>query len=74
MKCSCADRVLSVCVCPAGYCLPEPVFLPRVKETVESVMTALRDPALPLLELQVGVQSERLGYRLMCVLLGFRAI
>ena len=44
------------CCVSSGYCLPEPVFQTRVKETVESVMTALRDPSLPLLELQVSGQ------------------
>ncbi|XP_043240119.1 acetyl-CoA carboxylase-like isoform X2 [Amphibalanus amphitrite] len=41
----------------SGYCLPEPVFLSRVKETVESMMAALRDPSLPLLELQDIISS-----------------
>ncbi|XP_037086840.1 LOW QUALITY PROTEIN: acetyl-CoA carboxylase-like [Pollicipes pollicipes] len=41
----------------SGYCLPEPVFVPRMKETVESVMAALRDPALPMLELQDIISS-----------------
>ena len=45
----------------SGYCVPEPVFLNRVKETVESVMAALRDPALPLLELQVRDMGAVMG-------------
>ncbi|XP_071428069.1 acetyl-CoA carboxylase 2 [Pithys albifrons albifrons] len=35
-----------------GYCLPEPYFKAKVKEWVAQLMTTLRDPALPLLELQ----------------------
>ncbi|XP_064322282.1 acetyl-CoA carboxylase 2 isoform X2 [Phalacrocorax carbo] len=35
-----------------GYCLPEPYFSTKVKEWVAQLMKTLRDPALPLLELQ----------------------
>uniref|UniRef100_A0A8C0UZH7 acetyl-CoA carboxylase n=1 Tax=Cyanistes caeruleus TaxID=156563 RepID=A0A8C0UZH7_CYACU len=35
-----------------GYCLPEPYFKTKVKEWVAQLMKTLRDPALPLLELQ----------------------
>lgn len=35
-----------------GYCLPEPFFSARLKEWVERLMKTLRDPSLPLLELQ----------------------
>ncbi|XP_009995147.1 PREDICTED: acetyl-CoA carboxylase 2 [Chaetura pelagica] len=35
-----------------GYCLPEPYFSTKVKEWVEQLMKTLRDPSLPLLELQ----------------------
>ncbi|XP_053341777.1 acetyl-CoA carboxylase 1 isoform X3 [Clarias gariepinus] len=35
-----------------GYCLPEPFFSGRLKEWVERLMKTLRDPSLPLLELQ----------------------
>ncbi|XP_067263608.1 acetyl-CoA carboxylase 1 isoform X5 [Chanodichthys erythropterus] len=35
-----------------GYCLPEPFFSVRLKEWVERLMKTLRDPSLPLLELQ----------------------
>ncbi|XP_017315370.1 acetyl-CoA carboxylase 1 isoform X4 [Ictalurus punctatus] len=35
-----------------GYCLPEPFFSPKLKEWVERLMKTLRDPSLPLLELQ----------------------
>ncbi|KAK6475608.1 acetyl-CoA carboxylase-like [Huso huso] len=35
-----------------GYCLPEPFFSTKVKEWVERLMKTLRDPSLPLLELQ----------------------
>ncbi|XP_069817486.1 acetyl-CoA carboxylase 2 isoform X2 [Dendropsophus ebraccatus] len=35
-----------------GYCLPEPYFTTKVKEWVHKLMTTLRDPSLPLLELQ----------------------
>uniref|UniRef100_A0A8C4U806 acetyl-CoA carboxylase n=1 Tax=Falco tinnunculus TaxID=100819 RepID=A0A8C4U806_FALTI len=35
-----------------GYCLPEPYFSTKVKEWVTQLMNTLRDPSLPLLELQ----------------------
>ncbi|XP_006138687.1 acetyl-CoA carboxylase 1 isoform X9 [Pelodiscus sinensis] len=35
-----------------GYCLPEPYFSNKVKDWVERLMKTLRDPSLPLLELQ----------------------
>ncbi|NXY64371.1 ACAC carboxylase, partial [Callaeas wilsoni] len=35
-----------------GYCLPEPFFSSKVKGWVERLMKTLRDPSLPLLELQ----------------------
>ncbi|MEE6508200.1 hypothetical protein FKM82_019789 [Ascaphus truei] len=35
-----------------GYCLPEPYFTAKVKEWVDTLMKTLRDPSLPLLELQ----------------------
>uniref|UniRef100_A0A8B9NND2 acetyl-CoA carboxylase n=1 Tax=Accipiter nisus TaxID=211598 RepID=A0A8B9NND2_9AVES len=35
-----------------GYCLPEPYFSNKVKEWVAQLMKTLRDPSLPLLELQ----------------------
>lgn len=41
----------------AGYCLPEPYHLPRLRELVERFMGSLRDPALPLLELQEVIAS-----------------
>ncbi|KAL6432779.1 hypothetical protein ACFW04_006277 [Cataglyphis niger] len=36
----------------AGYCLPDPFHLPRLRELIEKFMSSLRDPNLPLLELQ----------------------
>ncbi|RLU22271.1 hypothetical protein DMN91_004549 [Ooceraea biroi] len=36
----------------AGYCLPDPYHLPRLREFIEKFMCSLRDPNLPLLELQ----------------------
>ncbi|EFN66380.1 Acetyl-CoA carboxylase [Camponotus floridanus] len=36
----------------AGYCLPDPYHLPRLRELIEKFMCSLRDPNLPLLELQ----------------------
>ncbi|XP_066599220.1 acetyl-CoA carboxylase-like isoform X1 [Prorops nasuta] len=36
----------------AGYCLPDPYHLPRLRELIERFMYSLRDPSLPLLELQ----------------------
>nr|XP_060640089.1 acetyl-CoA carboxylase 2-like isoform X3 [Anolis sagrei ordinatus] len=35
-----------------GYCLPEPYFSTKVQEWVRTLMETLRDPSLPLLELQ----------------------
>ncbi|XP_063308912.1 acetyl-CoA carboxylase 1 isoform X1 [Pelobates fuscus] len=35
-----------------GYCLPEPYFSNKLKDLVERLMKTLRDPSLPLLELQ----------------------
>ncbi|XP_077773830.1 acetyl-CoA carboxylase 2 isoform X3 [Podarcis muralis] len=35
-----------------GYCLPEPYFSTKLKEWVFKLMKTLRDPSLPLLELQ----------------------
>ncbi|XP_047665611.1 acetyl-CoA carboxylase 1 isoform X16 [Tachysurus fulvidraco] len=35
-----------------GFCLPEPFFSAKLKEWVERLMKTLRDPSLPLLELQ----------------------
>ncbi|OAD57807.1 Acetyl-CoA carboxylase [Eufriesea mexicana] len=35
-----------------GYCLPDPYHIPRVRELLEKFMNSLRDPSLPLLELQ----------------------
>lgn len=39
----------------AGYVLPDPFFTSRVKKSVETLMKCLRDPSLPLLEMQVKV-------------------
>lgn len=36
----------------AGYCLPDLYHLPRLRELIEKFMFSLRDPNLPLLELQ----------------------
>ncbi|XP_031712887.1 acetyl-CoA carboxylase 1 isoform X3 [Anarrhichthys ocellatus] len=35
-----------------GYCLPEPFFSAKLKDCVERLMKNMRDPSLPLLELQ----------------------
>nr|XP_055054624.1 acetyl-CoA carboxylase isoform X7 [Misgurnus anguillicaudatus] len=35
-----------------GYCLPEPYFSEKLKNWVDTLMKTLRDPSLPLLELQ----------------------
>uniref|UniRef100_T1JBH2 Uncharacterized protein n=1 Tax=Strigamia maritima TaxID=126957 RepID=T1JBH2_STRMM len=40
-----------------GYCLPDPYFVPKMKETVDRFMRTLRDPNLPLLELQEIISS-----------------
>ena len=36
-----------------GYCLPDPYFKDHLHTTVDVLMKCLRDPALPLFELQV---------------------
>ncbi|XP_049883626.1 acetyl-CoA carboxylase isoform X2 [Pectinophora gossypiella] len=41
----------------AGFCLPEPYNTPRLREVVEKFMQSLRDPSLPLLELQEVLSS-----------------
>ncbi|XP_059482101.1 acetyl-CoA carboxylase isoform X3 [Neocloeon triangulifer] len=41
----------------AGYCLPDPYHVPRCKEVIEKFMSSLRDPSLPLLELQEVISS-----------------
>ncbi|XP_022181493.1 acetyl-CoA carboxylase isoform X1 [Myzus persicae] len=41
----------------AGYCLPEPYHLVRLREVIEKFMNSLRDPSLPLLELQEVISS-----------------
>ncbi|XP_038219820.1 acetyl-CoA carboxylase [Zerene cesonia] len=41
----------------AGYCLPDPYNTPRLREVVEKFMQSLRDPSLPLLELQEVLSS-----------------
>ncbi|KAI4455017.1 acetyl-coa carboxylase isoform a [Holotrichia oblita] len=41
----------------AGYCLPEPYNTARLREVIEKFMASLRDPSLPLLELQEVIAS-----------------
>ena len=41
----------------AGYCLPDPYNAPRLREIIEKFMQSLRDPSLPLLELQEVISS-----------------
>lgn len=41
----------------AGYCLPDPYNAPRLREVIEKFMQILRDPSLPLLELQEVMAS-----------------
>uniref|UniRef100_A0A8C5T0B0 Acetyl-CoA carboxylase beta n=1 Tax=Laticauda laticaudata TaxID=8630 RepID=A0A8C5T0B0_LATLA len=43
-----------------GYCLPEPYFSAKIKEWVVKLMRTLRDPSLPLLELQ-EIMTSTLG-------------
>ncbi|XP_068249206.1 acetyl-CoA carboxylase isoform X1 [Palaemon carinicauda] len=40
-----------------GFCLPDQFFTAKVKETVQKLMNVLRDPNLPLLELQEVIAS-----------------
>ena len=44
-----------------GYCIGEPHFSQRLEENVNTLMKALKDPALPLLELQVRYQLAIAG-------------
>ncbi|XP_031330897.1 acetyl-CoA carboxylase isoform X2 [Photinus pyralis] len=41
----------------AGYCLPDKYNAPRLREVIEKFMASLRDPSLPLLELQEVISS-----------------
>lgn len=41
----------------AGYCLPDLYHLMRLREVIEKYMSSLRDPTLPLLELQEVIAS-----------------
>ncbi|XP_065216768.1 acetyl-CoA carboxylase isoform X5 [Planococcus citri] len=41
----------------AGYCLPDPYHQIRVREVIEKFMSTLRDPSLPLLELQEVIST-----------------
>ncbi|XP_044738438.1 acetyl-CoA carboxylase isoform X3 [Chrysoperla carnea] len=41
----------------AGYCLPDPYNAPRLREIIEKFMAGLRDPSLPLLEMQEVIAS-----------------
>jgi hypothetical protein len=47
-----------------GFSLPEPFFQPKIKETIGKMMTVLKDPSLPLLELQAVISSSsgRMAY------------
>ncbi|XP_060601349.1 acetyl-CoA carboxylase-like isoform X2 [Ruditapes philippinarum] len=49
----------------AGYVLPEPYFTEKLKTVVESLIKCLKDPSLPLLELQemIAVTSGRIPSR-----------
>ncbi|CAG9801571.1 unnamed protein product [Chironomus riparius] len=40
-----------------GYCLPDPYNAARLREIIEKFMQSLRDPSLPLLELQEVIAS-----------------
>lgn len=40
-----------------GFCLPDPYNAPRLREVIEKFMASLRDPSLPLLELQEVMAS-----------------
>lgn len=41
----------------SGYSLPDPFNAPRLREIIEKFMQSLRDPSLPLLELQEVIAS-----------------
>lgn len=43
--------------CLAGFCLPDPYNSPKLREVIEQFMASLRDPSLPLLELQEVIAS-----------------
>ena len=49
----------------AGFAMPEPFFSPSLDKTLSSFLSALTDPALPLMEMQVGsIWSAILGFSL----------
>ena len=50
---TCQKTVNSAKQVLAGFAWPDPYFNGKVKTTVERLMKCLRDPALPLYELQV---------------------
>lgn len=41
----------------AGFCFPDPYYLPCLRDLIEKFMNSLRDPSLPLLELQEVIAS-----------------
>lgn len=49
----CLNRKYSISIL-SGFCLPDPYHQIRVQEVIEKFMNTLRDPSLPLLELQVN--------------------
>lgn len=48
-----------------GYVLPTPHYEKKLEETIAVLTKCLKDPALPLLELQVGI-SNLLVYLTAC--------
>jgi len=52
-----------------GYCLPDPYFKDHLQTTVDVLMKCLRDPALPLFELQVKLVDMQYIYSLYLPLL-----
>ena len=48
----------------AGFAMPEPFFSVSLDETLSSFLSGLTDPALPLMEMQVGpIWNLSLGQR-----------
>jgi len=40
-----------------GMCHPDSIFVDKMEETVSTLITSLKDPSLPLLELQVRLRK-----------------
>ncbi|KAJ4444605.1 hypothetical protein ANN_06401, partial [Periplaneta americana] len=53
----CCIKITNAINLYTGYCLPDPYHQARLREVIEKFMSSLRDPSLPLLELQEVIAS-----------------